>query len=549
MRRCGLCLLAGLLLAVFASGQTNTNSITRDQVMATARLLGLEFSDAEIGLMLPGLETQLDDYQTLRRLPLSNSVPPALQFNPLPVGFTFETQRRTFRPSRLPKIKLPANPDDLAFFSIGELAALIKSRQITSERLTRFYLERLKRFGPKLECVVTLTEALALEQARRADREIAQGHYRGPLHGIPYGAKDLLATKGIPTTWGAAPYTNQVFDFDATVIQRLEAAGAVLVAKTTLGELAMGDNWFGGRTRNPWNLEQGSSGSSAGSAAGVAAGLFAFAIGSETYGSIVSPCDRVGVTGLRPTYGRVSRHGAMALSWSMDKIGPICRTVEDCALVFNAIHGPDGMDQTLYDAPFNYDGRLDARKLRVGFLKEDFENQSGVRKTNDLAALQTLRNLGIELKPVELPRYPVNHISFVLSTEAAAAFDELTLSGQDDWLKQQGGGSWPNTFRRRRLVPAVEFLQAQRIRWLLVQDTARVFETVDVIVAPSQSGRSLLLGNLTGHPCVVVPNGFSTNNTPTSLCFIGKLFGEAELLAVAKTFQDATDFHRQHPAL
>lgn len=549
MRHCGLCLLAGLLLPVFASGQTNTNSITRDQVMATARLFGLAFSEAEIGLMLPGLKTQLDDYQALRRLSLSNSVPPALQFNPLPVGFTFETQRRKFRPSRLPKIKLPANPDDLAFFSIGELAALIKSRQITSEKLTRFYLERLKRFGPKLECVVTLTEALALEQARRADREISQGHYRGPLHGIPYGAKDLLATKGIPTTWGAAPYTNQVFDFDATVIQRLEAAGAVLVAKTTLGELAMGDNWFGGRTRNPWNPAQGSSGSSAGSAAGVAAGLFAFAIGSETYGSIVSPCDRVGVTGLRPTYGRVSRHGAMALSWSMDKIGPICRTVEDCALVFNAIHGPDGMDQTLYDAPFNYDGRLDARKLRVGFLKEDFENQSGVRKTNDLAALRTLRNLGIELKPVELPQYPVNHISLVLSTEAAAAFDELTLSGQDDWLKQQGGGSWPNTFRRRRLVPAVEFLQAQRIRWLLVQDTARVFETVDVIVAPSQSGRSLLLGNLTGHPCVVVPNGFSTNNTPTSLCFIGKLFGEAELLAVAKKFQDATEFHRQHPAL
>ncbi len=549
MRHCGLCLLAGLLLTVFASGQTNTNSITRDQVMATARLFGLEFSEAEIGLMLPGLKLQLDDYQALRRLSLSNSVPPALQFNPLPVGFTFEAQRRKFRPSRLPKIKLPANPDDLAFFSIGELAALIKSRQITSEKLTRFYLERLKRFGRKLECVVTLTEALALEQARRADREISQGHYRGPLHGIPYGAKDLLATKGIPTTWGAAPYTNQVFDFDATVIQRLEAAGAVLVAKTTLGELAMGDNWFGGRTRNPWNPEQGSSGSSAGSAAGVAAGLFAFAIGSETYGSIVSPCDRVGVTGLRPTYGRVSRHGAMALSWSMDKIGPICRTVEDCALVFNAIYGPDGMDQTLYDAPFNYDGRLDARKLRVGFLKEDFENQSDVRKTNDLAALRTLRNLGIELKPVELPQYPVNHISLVLSTEAAAAFDELTLSGQDDWLKQQGGGSWPNTFRRRRLVPAVEFLQAQRIRWLLVQDTARVFETVDVIVAPSQSGRSLLLGNLTGHPCVVVPNGFSTNNTPTSLCFIGKLFGEAELLAVAKTFQDATDFHRQHPAL
>jgi Asp-tRNA(Asn)/Glu-tRNA(Gln) amidotransferase A subunit family amidase len=311
----------------------------------------------------------------------------------------------------------------------------------------------------------------------------------------------------------------------------------------------MGETWFGGRTRNPWNLEQGSSGSSAGSAAGVAAGLFAFAIGSETYGSIVSPCDRVNATGLRPTYGRVSRHGAMALSWSMDKIGPICRTVEDCALVFNAIYGPDGMDQTLYDAPFNYDARLNVKKLRVGFLQADFENQSGARRTNDLAALQTIRNLGIELMPMELPQYPLKNILFLLSTEAAATFDELTLSGQDDWLKQQAAGSWPNTFRCHRFVPAVEFLQAQRIRSLLIQDTAKVFEQVDVVVAPSQSGRSLLLGNLTGHPCVVVPNGFSTNNTPTSICFLGKLFGEAELLAVAKKYQDATAFHRKHPVL
>lgn len=549
MRNLIVFLFASILLSAAASGQTNTNQISRDQVVAAEKLLGLDFSDAEIDLMLPGLKSQLDDFGALRRFQLSNSVPPVLQFNPLPIGFKFEAQRRKFRASPLPKVKLPANPDDLAFFSIGELASLIKSRQITSEKLTRFYLDRLKKFGPKLECVVTLTDELALEQARRADREISEGKYRGSLHGIPYGAKDLLATKGTPTTWGAAPYTNQVFDFDATVIKRLEQAGAVLVAKTTLGELAMGENWFGGRTRNPWNLEQGSSGSSAGSAAGVAAGLLAFAIGSETYGSIVSPCDRVGVTGLRPTYGRVSRHGAMALSWSMDKIGPICRTVEDCALVFHAIYGSDGIDQTLYDAPFNYDARLNVKRQRVGFLQTDFMNQRGERRTNDLAALQTIRDLGIELKPVELPKYPVNNISLVLSTEAAAAFDELTLSGRDDWLKQQAAGSWPNTFRRRRFVPAVEFLQAQRVRWLLIQDTAKVFEKLDVLVAPSQSGRSLLLGNLTGHPCVVVPNGFSTNNTPTSICFIGKLFGEAELLALAKKYQDATDFHREHSIL
>lgn len=541
--------LALSLSIASAFPQTNTNLITREIVRGTEKLVGLDFPDQKLDQMLPGLKEQLDNFEAMRRFPLSNSVPPALQFNPLPVGFKFEAARRKFRASPPPKVKLPANLDDLAFYSVGELAALIKSRQITSEKLTRFYLDRLRKFGPKLECVVTLTEELALAQARRADKEIAAGKYRGPLHGIPYGAKDLLAVKGIPTTWGAAPYTNQMFDFDATVIGRLEAAGAVLVAKTTLGELAMGETWFGGRTRNPWNLEQGSSGSSAGSAAGTAAGLFAFGIGSETYGSIVSPCDRVGVTGLRPTYGRVSRVGAMALSWSMDKLGPICRTVEDCALVFNAIRGPDGVDQTLYDAPFNYDARLNVKRLRVGFLKTDFEKEQDERKAHDHATLQQLRELGVELIPVELPKYPLGNISFLLSTEGAAAFDELTLSGQDDWLKQQSAGSWPNTFRKKRFIPAVEFLRAQRIRWLLIQDTAKVFANVDVIVAPSQSGSSLLLGNLTGHPCVVVPNGFSKGGTPTSICFLGKLFGEAELLAVAKRYQDATEFHRKHPAL
>jgi Asp-tRNA(Asn)/Glu-tRNA(Gln) amidotransferase A subunit family amidase len=485
----------------------------------------------------------------MRRFPLSNGIPPALQFNPLPVGFKFETPRRQFKASPPGQVKLPPNLDELAFYSIGELAALIKSRQITSEKLTRFFLDRLKRYGPTLECVVTLPEDLALEQAQRADRELSAGTYRGPLHGIPYGAKDLLAVKGLPTTWGSAPFTNQVFDFHATVIKRLEQAGAVLVAKTTLGELAWGEVWFGGMTRNPWNLKQGSSGSSAGSAAGVSAGLFPFAIGSETYGSIVSPSDRCGVTGLRPTYGRVSRHGAMALSWTMDKIGPLCRTVEDCALVFNAIHGPDGLDQALYDAPFNYTPKVNLRKLRLGYLNADFEKEKGDRKENDEATLAKLRGLGADLIPTELPAYPLGDISFVLSTEGAAAFDEVTRSGREDWMKRQERASWPNVFREARFVPAVEYLQAQRIRWLLIQDTAKVFDKVDVIVAPSQTGRSLLLGNLTGHPSVVVPNGFSTNHTPTSICFIGKLFGEAQLLAVAKKYQDATDFHRKHPSL
>lgn len=544
---CGVVL--ALLTAASVRGQTNTNPITRKVVRDAEKLIGLDFSDTKIDLMLADLGRQLGAFNALHRLTISNSVPPALLFNPIPVGMKFDTKRKPFKLNRAGKVKLPANLDDLAFYSVGELGALIKTRQISSERLTRFCLDRLKKYGPKLECVVTLTEDLALQQARRADAEIAAGKYRGPLHGIPYGAKDLLAVRGIRTTWGTAPYTNQVFDYDATVIKRLEAAGAVLVAKTTLGELAMGEVWFGGMTRNPWNLKEGSSGSSAGSSAATAAGLIPFGIGSETYGSIVSPCDRCGVTGLRPTFGRVSRAGAMPLSWSMDKIGPICRTVEDCAIVFNAIYGPDGMDQTVYDLPFNYDPRLKLKNLRIGYLKGDFDKEEGERKQNDEAALEKMRILGMELTPVELPDYPLRSISFVLSTEAAASFDELTRSNRDDLMKQQEANAWPSTFRQRRFAPAVEYLQAQRLRYLLIQDTAKVFEKVDLFVAPSLSGRSLLLSNLTGHPSVVVPNGFTKAGTPTSICFVGKLFGEAQLLAVAKQYQDATSFHRKHPVM
>lgn len=542
--------LAALLLTpTLARSQTNTNTITRETVAEAEKLIGLDFSDSKMDMLVSGLKNQLTDFEAMRKFPLSNSVPPAMQFNPIPVGMKIDTKQKKFKLSPTPKVTLPENIDDLAFYSVRELGELIKSHQISSEKLTRFYLERLKKYGPKLECVVTLTEDLALAQAKRADAEIGAGHYRGPLHGIPYGAKDLLATKDIRTTWGAAPYTNQIFNSDATVIKRLELAGAVLLAKTTLGELAMGETWFGGMTRNPWNLKEGSSGSSAGTCAATSAGLMPFGIGTETLGSIVSPCDRCGVTGLRPSYGRVSRTGAMALSWSMDKIGPICRTVEDCAIVFNAIYGPDGADPTLYDAAFNYDPQLNLRKLSIGFLEKDFGKEKGERKDNNEAALKKIRELGIELIPVELPNYPVDSISFLLSTEGAAAFDDLTRTGCDDMLKQQERGSWPNTFRRRRFVPAVEFLQAQRIRYLLIQDVGKLFEKVDLVVAPSFTGKGLLIGNLTGNPCVVVPNGFSKAGTPTSICFIGKLFGEAELLAMAKKYQDATEWNRKHPVL
>ena len=539
-------LFLAILCLLPAAVRAQTNGVTRETVADAEKLIGFDFSDEKNAMLLPGLRQQLRTLEDIRKFPLSNSVPSAMLFNPLPVGFQFETVRKKFRMSPPPKVTVPENMDDLAFYSVEQLGALIKSRRLTSEQLTRLYLERLKKYGPKLLCVVTLTEDLALEQARRADREIAAGKYRGPLHGIPYGAKDLLATKGIRTTWGSAPYTNQVFDEDATVIKRLNDAGAVLVAKLTLGELAMGDIWYGGRTRNPWNPQQGSSGSSAGPASAVSAGLVGFAIGTETHGSIVSPSTRCGVTGLRPTYGRVSRTGAMALSASMDKIGPMCRTVGDCALVFNAIHGPDGIDQTLYDAPFNYDPKINLKNLRIGYLKNDFENARGNR-TNDLAALAKFRELGANLIPIELPHFPLNDIELVLGVEAAASFDELTLSGRDDLMAEQGQVAWPNTFRKARFVPAVEYIEANRIRYLLIQEMAKTFKNVDLFIAPSGGGDSNQISNQTGHPCVVLPDGFNGAGMPTSICLIGNLFGEANILAVAKAYQDATGFHLRHP--
>nr|WP_202796915.1 amidase [Pedosphaera parvula] len=544
-----LILLSILCGATSSFADADTNSITVETVTQAARLTGLQFSDAKYRLMLPGLRDQVASYEVLRKFPLSNAVPSAMLFNPIPVGAKFDVHRKKFKPASPGKVQLPKNMDELAYYSIGELGALIKSRQITSVQLTSFFLERLKRYGPKLECIVTLTESLALQQARQADKEIAAGKYRGPLHGIPFGVKDLLTTKGIPTTWGTAPYKNQIIDEDATVVKRLQDAGAILVAKLSMGELAWGEVWYGGMTRNPWNLKDGSSGSSAGPAAATSAGLVPFAIGSETHGSIISPCDRCGITGLRPSYGRISRTGAMALTWSMDKLGPICRTVEDCAIVFNTIYGPDGIDQTLCDLPFNYEAKARWQKLRIAYLKKDFENEKGERKENDAATLAKLRSLGATLVPIELPKLPIHDISFVISVEGAAAFDDLTISGRDDLMKRQGQHTWPNAFREARLFPAVEYIQATRVRYLLIQETARVLKDVDVFVAPSLAGDSELLTNLTGHPCVVVPNGFSKAGTPTSICFIGNLFKEAEILEIAKAYQDSTDFHKKHPDL
>ena len=526
--------------------------ISKEILQDAEAVAGVNFTDEERDLMLEGLNNNLSSYESLRALQIDNSVPPALYFNPVPAGMSVEGERGAMKVSQVSVPAVPADLEELAFWPITHLSQLIKTRRVSSVDLTTMYLNRLKEYGPKLECVITLTEELALEQARQADQEIAAGRYRGPLHGIPWGAKDLLAARRYKTTWGAIPYKDQTIDEDATVVTRLNEAGAVLVAKLTLGALAWGDVWYGGRTRNPWNYEQGSSGSSAGSASTTAAGLVGFAIGTETWGSIVSPATRCGTTGLRPTFGRVSRTGAMALSWSMDKIGPLCRSVEDCAIVLDAIYGPDGKDLSVVDAPFNWDAGLGIKSLRIGYVKSAFEEEREEQeewKAFDERTLETLGGMGLDLIPIELPDMPISSLSFILSAEAAAAFDHLTLDHGIDEMVRQVRNAWPNVFRQSRLIPAVEYIKANRVRTMVMQAMADLMSDLDAYVCPSFGGSNLLLTNLTGHPCVVLPNGFREDGTPTSISFMGKLFGEAQVLALARAYQDATEFHLKRPVL
>lgn len=528
--------------------QGKTVEISKESIQHAERIIALEFTDAERDSMQSDLIEQLEFYKVIHNFKLENSIPPAIDFNPIPIDFKTNLEQKDLIYSDYSNTKLPENREQLAFYSIGQLAELIRTKQISSTELTKFFLERLKKYGPKLECVITLTEELAFQQAAKADEEIKNGDYKGMLHGIPYGVKDLLSFKGYKTTWGATPYKDQIIEEDATVIKKLEEAGAVLVAKLTMGALAWGDVWFGGKTKNPWDLSKGSSGSSAGPAAATSAGLVPFAIGTETWGSIVSPSTVCGVSGLRPTYGRVSRTGAMALSWSMDKIGPICRNTEDLAIVFNAIYGKDDIDRTIMNFPFNYNRNIDLTKLKIGYLKNDFDQDYEFHK-NDSLTLETLKKLGVNLIPIELPQLPINELSFILSAEAAAAFDELTRTDKDDLLVRQTKNAWPNVFRAARFIPAVEYINANRIRYMIIQKMKDIFDQVDLYLAPSWEGDNLLLTNLTGHPCVVIPNGFSEEGTPTSISFIGNLFDEGKIIAAAKAFQDATDFHLKHPKL
>lgn len=593
----GSTLLPGVLWAE-AQGK---EKVTKEMIDNAARIAGVAIADEYKQMMLESLNDQAKGYEEVYALHMGNAVAPSLVFDPLLPGMKLERVKKPMRLSAVTAKGVPKDLEELAFWSARELAELVKTKKVTSSALTEMYLTRLKRYDPVLKFVVTLTEERARAQAKEADREMAAGKYRGPLHGLPWGAKDLLATRGIRTTWGAGGFEKQVMEEDAAVVKRLDQAGAVLVAKLTLGALAQGDLWFGGRTRNPWNPKQGSSGSSAGPASATAAGCVAFSVGSETLGSISSPSTRCGCTGLRPTFGLVPRTGAMALSWSMDKLGPICRSVEDCALVLDAIHGPDGHDRSVKEVAFNWDATMDWRKLRVGYLAKDFEDQPSTaqaekeepagsleeekrraevkkrreaarlrreydRRYND-AAVAKLREMGVKMEAVELPKFPYDAMVAMLVAESAAAFDELTRTGRDKLLTAQTADDWPNTFRSARFIPAVEYIQASRARMLAMEAVDKVFSKFDVLVAPTNS-QQLVITNLTGHPAVILPNGLrgadappspaaddgAPDNaggpgTPVSLTFLGQLYGEAKLLAFAQAYQEATKFHLARPPL
>ena len=577
-------------------------AITREMIAAAAAIAGVTIADEYKDMMLRGLNDQVSSYEAIRALGLTNSEQLALIFDPILAGEkNYATQKRPMRMSRAASLAVPSDLEQLAFASVRELAEAVRTRKVSAVGLTEMYLGRLTRYNALLKFGITLTTERAMDQARQADRDIAAGKYRGPLHGIPWGAKDLLAVKGYPTTWGAGGFETQIIDEDAIVVQRLDKAGAVLVAKLTLGALAMGDKWFGGTTRNPWRpLDQGSSGSSAGSASATAAGCVGFAIGSETLGSIASPSTRCGTTGLRPTFGFVPRTGAMTLCWTWDKLGPIGRTVEDCALVMDAIHGPDGKDVgSVHPAVFNWDADFDWRTLRIGYFKSAFEPaKEGPRDPSlaatdkvlsaeekkkkeeeqrdaadrkaldeydrryDVSALAALAKMGAKLIPLDLPAFPYVAGIIALSAEAAAAFDDLTRSGRDRRLTEQSIDDWPNSFRTGRFIPAVDYINANRARLRMMRSFADIFRNVDVIVAPTGS-EQIIATNMTGHPAVIVPNGFRGADapklrtyehgggpgTPVSLTFIGKLFDDARLCAFARAYQEATGFHRVHPPL
>ncbi len=537
-----------LISLTWISCSTNKNSFSKRDVKKSEKLIGLHFANKQIDTLYPYLQRNRSGFDSLRKYPLDNGVFPAVRFDPTPFGFQMPEQQRGTQWNIPDHVEVPEPYDLLAFYTIPQLASLIKNQKITSTELTKFFLARLKKYQPVLQCSITITDSLALEQAKRADEEIQNGNYRGILHGIPYGTKDLMAVPGYPTTWGAAPYKNQVIDETATVIQKLEDAGAVLVAKLVSGALARGDVWFDGKTKNPWDTTQGASGSSAGSGSATSAGLVPFALGTETLGSITSPSTRNGVTGLRPTYGRVSRHGVMSLSWSMDKVGPLGRNAEDCAIVFEAIQGKDKNDLTTVDLPFGVDWSKDIKKLRVAYLQKDIEKDTTESANNLRNALKSLKEMGIDPTPVEMPEaVPYRGFDIILRAEAGAFFDELVRSGEVDSMVEQDQRSRANSLRQSRFIPAVEYIQANRQRQVLIQKMQDLMKNYDVLISPTFGNDQLLATNLTGHPVIAVPTGLDDENHPTSMTFVGNLYDEASILLLAKAFQDNTSFDELHP--
>ena len=540
-----------LLTFLIGYAVAQDTTFKKSDLISSAKIFDMRFTQKEIDTLYSDVLDNVLNYQAMHKLSLNNSVPLSLWQNPVVPGMTFNTIQKPIIWNKV-NASLPTNKNDLAFYSIEQLAFLLKNKKISSVELTQFFIDRIKKWGDTLQCVITITQDIAMEQAKKADAEIAAGKYRGLLHGIPYGLKDLFAVKGTKTTWGAAPYKNQTIDEDAFVYTQLKEAGAVLVAKFTLGALAMGDYWYGGRTKNPWNINYGSSGSSAGSTSATVAGLVPFAIGTETYGSIISPSTTCGATGLRPTFGSVSRSGAMALSYSLDKVGPICRSAADAAIVFNYIHGTDGKDQAAVNMPFNYTPQKPIQKMKIAYAKNYFDKIKDTSR-NEWKVLTAFKNMGVTLIPVNFPDsgvYNFNIMDVVIGVECAAQFDEMTRNNTDDELTRQTKYDWPNQFRTARFVPAVEYINAQRHRYVLMQKVNEVLQQYDAIICPSRGdGNQGAITNLTGHPVVCVPTGFDKRlNLPTGISFVGKLYDEATILNIADAYQKATPWDDMHPA-
>lgn len=537
-----------LTTLLITSCSSSKNDFSKKDVKRSQKLIGIDFDKKYIDTLYPYLQRNKEGFDSLRKYTLDYDVVPAVRFDPLPMNFTPKPQSG-FPEWEIPNnIDIPENKADLAFYSIPQLASLIKNKKISSLELTQFFVERLKKYNDILQCTITITEEMALEQAKTMDTELANGKYRGILHGIPYGVKDLMAVEGYKTTWGAAPYRDQQIDMTATVVQKLQDAGGILVAKLVSGSLARGDVWFDGKTKNPWDTTQGASGSSAGSGSATSAGLVPYSLGTETLGSILSPSTRNGITGLRPTYGRVSRHGVMSLSWSMDKVGPMTRSAEDCAIVYSVITGKDPKDGMTTDFPDGFEPNKDYKSLKVAYLKNDIEKDSSLSKKNLDNAVKKFEDMGISLHAVELPKdVPYNSFDIILRAEAGAFFDDMVRAEEVDKMVEQHQRSRANSLRQARFIPAVEYIQANRQRQVLIEKMQAVMKDYDVLISPSSGNRLSIITNLTGHPAISIPTGLDKKKHPTSITLISNLYDEASILLLAKAFQDQTDFDEMHP--